>query len=40
MDIDLVCLWVDGNDLKWVKKKEHYINRKINTKGRYDNNQN
>ena len=37
--IDLVYLWVDDSDLKWLKKKESYLNGKINSVGRYQNNQ-
>jgi len=39
MDIDLVYLWVDGNDPKWLKKKESFLNKKINTAGRYQSNE-
>ena len=37
--IDLVYLWVDGNDPTWVAKKQQYIDEKINTVGRYQDNQ-
>ena len=43
MDIDLVYLWVDGNDPKWKAKRNAFIgetneNSSINCKGRYANN--
>ena len=43
MDIDLVYLWVDGNDPKWQIKRDTYIGKPIeksgiNCKGRYANN--
>ena len=38
MDIDLVYLWVDGSDRKWLKKKQGFLDKKINTVGRYQNN--
>lgn len=42
-DIDLVYLWVDGNDPKWIEKKEKFTGRladhsEENNKGRYINN--
>ena len=42
-DIDLVYLWVDGNDPKWQKKRSSLfkkigINTSINFNGRYSNN--
>lgn len=42
-DIDLVYLWVDGNDPEWQKKKQVYTNvitdnSEMNNKGRYANN--
>ncbi|WP_294080880.1 Stealth CR1 domain-containing protein [Proteiniphilum sp. UBA5384] len=42
-DIDLVYLWVDGNDPKWIEKKEQFTGRPAdhseeNNKGRYINN--
>ena len=39
MNIDLVYLWVDGSDPNWVAKKNQYLNKKVNTIGRYDDNQ-
>ena len=39
MNIDLVYLWVDGNDPKWLEKKNRFIEKKINTVGRYQDNQ-
>ncbi len=39
MNIDLVYLWVDGNDPKWLKKKQLFMDKKINTVGRYQDNQ-
>jgi hypothetical protein len=39
MDIDLVYLWVDGSDRKWLKKKQGFLDKKINTVGRYQNNE-
>jgi hypothetical protein len=39
MDIDLVYLWVDGSDPKWLKKKQGFLDKKINTVGRYQNNE-
>ena len=39
MNIDLVYLWVDGSDPNWVAKKNKYLNKKVNTIGRYDDNQ-
>lgn len=43
MDIDLVYLWVDGNDPVWQAKRNAFIgetndNSPINCKGRYANN--
>ena len=38
MNIDLVYLWVDGNDPKWLEKKNCFM-KKINTVGRYQDNQ-
>ena len=43
MEIDLVYLWVDGNDPKWIEKKNHFTemihdNTEANCKGRYVNN--
>ena len=43
MDIDLVYLWVDGNDPEWQAKRNAFIgnaeeNTEINCKGRYANN--
>ena len=42
-DVDLVYLWVDGNDPKWIEKKEQFTGRPAdhseeNNKGRYINN--
>lgn len=42
-DVDLVYLWVDGNDPEWQKKRNAFIGRKDedssrNCKGRYANN--
>lgn len=39
MNIDLVYIWVDGNDQEWLKKKKLFMNEKINIAGRYQNNQ-
>jgi len=39
MDIDLVYMWVDGSDPKWLKKKQGFLDKKINTVGRYQNNE-
>jgi hypothetical protein len=39
MNIDLVYLWVDGNDQEWLKKKQLFMDNKINTVGRYQDNQ-
>ena len=36
-NIDLVYLWVDGNDPSWLKKR-HIFRSKINTTGRYEDN--
>ena len=43
MDIDLVYLWVDGNDPSWQAKRDAFIGRAegkspVNCKGRYVNN--
>ena len=38
-NIDLVYLWVDGNDPKWQEKKRLYMDTEINTVGRYQDNQ-
>jgi len=38
MNIDLVYLWVDGNDPEWLKKKQLFMDKKINTVGRYQDN--
>ena len=38
MDIDLVYLWVDGSDPIWLEKKQRFIDKKINTVGRYQDN--
>lgn len=43
-DIDLVYLWVDGNDPKWLAKKRAFTNdtddnSEANNKGRYANNE-
>ena len=38
MNIDLVYTWVDGNDPEWIKKKENFIDKKINTVGRFQDN--
>ena len=39
MNIDLVYLWVDGNDPEWLNKKQLFMDKKINTVGRYQDNQ-
>lgn len=40
MDIDIVYTYVDGNDEKWKKKRNHYSNDSINSVFRYrDNNE-
>jgi len=39
MNIDLVYLWVDGNDQEWLKKRQLFMDNKINTVGRYQDNQ-
>ena len=39
MEIDLVYLWVDGSDPEWLKKKECFMNKKAETTGRYQDNQ-
>jgi hypothetical protein len=36
--IDLVYLWVDGNDPKWLERKQKFSSKKINTTGRYQDN--
>ena len=38
MNIDLVYLWVDGNDPEWLEKKQKFLPKKINTIGRYQDN--
>ena len=38
-NIDLVYLWVDGNDPEWLEKKQLFMDKKINTVGRYQDNQ-
>ncbi|MDA7777986.1 Stealth CR1 domain-containing protein [Flavobacteriaceae bacterium] len=38
MQIDLVYLWVDGSDPKWLHKKQQFIEKKINTTGRFQDN--
>ncbi len=38
-EIDLVYLWVDGNDPKWLEKRQKYIKEKALISGRYDDNQ-
>lgn len=42
-DIDIVYLWVDGNDPKWQDKRNRFIgniveNSSVNCEGRYSNN--
>lgn len=42
-DIDLVYLWVDGSDPRWLEKKIRFTgavsdNSEVNNKGRYMNN--
>ena len=37
-NIDLVYLWVDGNDPSWLKKRQRFLDQKINTTGRYEDN--
>ena len=39
ISVDLVYMWVDGNDPKWLEKKQQYMDKKINTVGRYVDNQ-
>ena len=39
LKIDLVYLWVDGNDPVWLKKRQPYLKKEINTTGRYQDNQ-
>lgn len=39
MEIDLVYLWVDGNDPKWLKKQQRFLSKEIDTNGRYQDNQ-
>ena len=39
ISIVLVYMWVDGNDPKWLEKKQRYMDKKINTVGRYVDNQ-
>ena len=38
MNIDLVYLWIDGNDPEWLKKQQLFMDKKINTVGRYQEN--
>lgn len=42
IDIDLIYLWVNGNDPKWIEKRkkytEHLTNNEENCKGRFENN--
>ena len=37
--IDLVYMWVDGNDPKWLEKKQRFMKKAVNTVGRYVDNQ-
>ncbi len=40
-NIDLVYFWVDGNDPKWIKKKEQFLDEDVKATalaGRYENN--
>ncbi len=37
--IDLVYLWVDGNDPKWLEKRQKYLTKKIDVSGRYEDNE-
>ena len=39
LKIDLIYLWVDGNDPAWLKKRQPYLKTEINTTGRYQDNQ-
>ncbi len=39
VSIDLVYMWVDGNDPKWLEKKQRFMDNKLNTVGRYQDNQ-
>ena len=39
LKIDLVYLWVNGNDPKWLKKQQRYLNKSIDINGRYEDNQ-
>lgn len=39
MQIDLVYLWVDGNDPEWLKKRQLFMKSPINIVGRYQDNQ-
>ena len=39
ISIDLVYMWVDGNDPKWLEKKQRFMDMGINTVGRYQDNQ-
>ncbi len=38
-NIDLVYLWVNGNDPKWLEKRQRYLTEKIDISGRYEDNQ-
>ncbi len=38
-NIDLVYLWVDGNDPKWLEKRNKYLTKKIDVSGRYEDNE-
>ena len=38
MNIDLVYLWVDGSDKKWINKKKRFVDKKINMTGRFKDN--
>ncbi len=37
--IDLVYLWVDGNDPKWLEKRNKFLNEKAIISGRYEDNE-
>ena len=44
MDIDLVYLWVDGNDPQWLAKRSAFVgnvfeNTEVNCKARYIDNE-
>lgn len=39
LTIDLVYLWVDGNDPKWIKKKNKFSGHITNSSGRYQDNE-